>query len=98
MKWRLRPLKTLPVLESCVRTGSVTAAAAELSVTHSEVSKQLALLEDWLGQPLLAEKRRGMIPTAAMGFLCEAARSAFDQLQAAEIGRASCRERVCQYV
>src|SRR3546814_13968466 len=67
----------------CSSDLSVTAAAAELSVTHSAVSKQLALLEDWLGQPLFAEKRRGMIPTAAMGCLCEAARSAFDQLQAA---------------
>jgi DNA-binding transcriptional LysR family regulator len=40
-------------------SGSVTAAAKTLGVTHSAVSKQVKLLERWLGQPLfLLEGRR----------------------------------------
>ena len=81
MKRHLPPLKSLLVFESVVRTGSVTSAAGELAVTHSAVSKQLSLLEEWLGVPLFAEKRRGMTPTSASARLADAAQLAFGQLQ-----------------
>ncbi|WP_165789402.1 LysR family transcriptional regulator [Billgrantia endophytica] len=65
-------MKALAALESVVRTGSVSAAAGELGVTHGAVSKQLALLEDWLERPLFSEKRRGMSPNSDGVKLAEA--------------------------
>lgn len=64
-KRRLPPMKSMMALESVVRSGSVSAAADDLAVTHGAVSKQITLLEEWLGRPLFAEKRRGMIANAA---------------------------------
>jgi DNA-binding transcriptional LysR family regulator len=83
MKRQLPPLKSLVVLESVVRTGGVTSASDELLVTHGAVSKQLALIEDWIGRPLFTERRRGMVPTPEALRLAEAARVAFDGLEAA---------------
>ncbi|ATU95202.1 LysR family transcriptional regulator [Phyllobacterium zundukense] len=65
MQQRLPPLKALVAFESVVRTGSVTAAAEELFVTHSAVSKQIGALEIWIGERLFAENRRSMVPTPA---------------------------------
>lgn len=59
------PLKALATLECVVRHGSVSAAAEELCVTHGAVSKQLASLSNWIGQPLFADNRRRMVPTPA---------------------------------
>ena len=64
-KGPLPPLKALVALECVVRHRSVTHAAEELCVTHGAVSKQLATLADWLGQPLFLDNRRRMIPTPA---------------------------------
>jgi len=80
-KRRLPPLKTLLFLESVVRNQSVTAAADELSITHSAVSKQLSQLEAWIGQPLFLEKRKGMIPTAEIGRVAAVLGNAFDEIQ-----------------
>ncbi|SJM30138.1 LysR substrate-binding domain-containing protein [Mesorhizobium delmotii] len=65
MQQRLPPLKSLIALESVVRTGSVTAAAKELFVTHSAVSKHIKALETWVGEALFAENRRHMAPLPA---------------------------------
>lgn len=59
------PLKALATLECVVRHGSVTLAADELCLTHGAVSKQLATLTAWVGQPLFSDNRRKMVPTAA---------------------------------
>jgi LysR family glycine cleavage system transcriptional activator len=79
----LPPLKALLALESVVRTGSVSAAAGDLAVTHGAVSKQIAHLEEWLGRPLFAEKRRGMVPNSAGERLAEAMAQACALLNAA---------------
>jgi LysR family transcriptional regulator, glycine cleavage system transcriptional activator len=89
-KRRLPSLKSLLFLESVVRTGSVTAAADELSITHSAVSKQLSQLEAWTGVPLFVEKRKGMIPTADVARLAAVLGNAFDDIDdALEILRPS---------
>lgn len=62
---KLPPLTALRVFETVVRSGSLTAAAAELSVTHSAVSHQIRRLEDDLGVALLTRRGRGVAPTAA---------------------------------
>lgn len=77
MKRQLPPLKALAALESVVRTGSLSAAAEELCVTHSAVSKQIGSLEAWIGQPLFAGNRRQMLPTQETERLVEAADKAF---------------------
>lgn len=59
MKLRDLPLVSLRTFAVVADSGSVTAAAKTLGVTHSAVSKQVKLLERWLGQPLfLLEGRR----------------------------------------
>lgn len=99
-KRRLPPLKSLLFLESVVRTGSVTAAAEELSITHSAVSKQLSQLEIWLGLPLFVEKRKGMIPTADIARLAAVLCSAFDEIGDAldEVQPASARQPTLQVI
>ena len=47
-----------------MRLGSTVAAAAELGVTHGAISKQLALLERWLGTTLFQRRGGPLVPTA----------------------------------
>lgn len=54
---RLPPLNALRAFEAAARRQSFTQAAAELHVTHGAVSRQVALLEDWLGRPLFVRAR-----------------------------------------
>ncbi len=56
-------LNHLVVLEALLRTRSPTAAARELNVTQSAVSKTLAALRRQLGDPLLLRRGDAMIPT-----------------------------------
>lgn len=59
----LPPLNTLRVFEAAARLGSFKAAAAELCVTPSAVSHQIANLEQALGTPLFVRDRRGLALT-----------------------------------
>lgn len=52
MPRKLPPLNSLRAFEAAARHVSFTKAAEELAVTHGAVSRQVALLEDWLGVPL----------------------------------------------
>lgn len=56
----LPPLKALRVFEAAARLRSFTAAAEELSITHSAVSQQIRILEAYLGQALFAREARGV--------------------------------------
>jgi endonuclease-3 len=57
-----------------VRTGSVSEAAARLSVSPSAVSRQVAGLEDLLSVPLFERRPRGMVPSPAGELLAAHAR------------------------
>jgi LysR family transcriptional regulator, glycine cleavage system transcriptional activator len=46
------PLNALRVFEIAARTASYAEAATELGLTHGAVSRQITLLETWLGQRL----------------------------------------------
>ncbi|MFJ6533288.1 LysR family transcriptional regulator [Microbacterium sp. NPDC091662] len=59
----LPPLNALAPFEAVVRLGSVTAAAGELRLTHSAVSRQISTLERHLGRKLFHRKGRGLIAT-----------------------------------
>jgi DNA-binding transcriptional LysR family regulator len=64
-----------------VRLGSTVAAAAELAVTHGAVSKQVALLERWLGVTLFERGRGRLVPTAEAGRYAAALASALDLVE-----------------
>ncbi|MEL7022647.1 MAG: LysR substrate-binding domain-containing protein [Pseudomonadota bacterium] len=52
MAAKLPPLNAVRAFEACARHLSFSRAADELSVTHSAVSKQVAALEDFIGEQL----------------------------------------------
>ena len=58
MPHKLPPLNALRIFEVAVRTGSYSLAARELHLTHGAVSRQIAILESWLGQPLFMRQGR----------------------------------------
>jgi LysR family glycine cleavage system transcriptional activator len=57
---RIPPLNPLRVFETVARTENLTVAAQELHVTQSAVSRQIAVLESYLGVELLRRQRHGV--------------------------------------
>lgn len=57
------PLPALKAFLAACRTGSYTAAAKELYVTHGAISRQIQTLEQWLGQKLFEKSGQKMAPT-----------------------------------
>lgn len=55
---RLPPLNALRAFEAVARHQSITAAADELCVTHSAVSRHVAKLEDYLGTKLFTREHQ----------------------------------------
>ena len=79
----LPSLKGLQALEAFARTRSMTRAAAELSVTHGAVSRQIKALEERLGATLVAGPRHRLALTPAGQTLADALALAFDGVAAA---------------
>ena len=89
----LPPLNALRIFEVAARTSSYAEAGAELGLTHGAVSRQIAALEEWLGQRLFVRTGRRMMATpAARAFAAEVSLS-FDRmsLAAKACGRPSVR-------
>ena len=63
MNYRQLPLNGLRTLEACARTGSLTKAAEELSVTPSAVRYQIRLLENLTGNALFDRNGPKITPT-----------------------------------
>ncbi len=61
----LPSISSLLALEAVDRLGSAIAAAEDLSLTHSAVSRQLKVLEEQIGVPLLVREGKGLRLTAA---------------------------------
>jgi len=74
-------LKSLRAFEVAVRKGSLAAAACELRVTPSAVSRQIKNLEVELDVPLLVREGRGLCPTSAGKHLHEGLETAFSQIE-----------------
>lgn len=93
---RLPPLNALRVFEVAARTGSYAEAGAELGLTHGAVSRQIAALENWLGQRLFVRTGRRMAATpAARAFAAEVSLSFDRVITAAEAcGRLDARRIV----
>ena len=77
---RLPPLNAIKAFEAAARLGSFTRAAEELNVTHGAVSRQIRLLEDWLGVRLFLRTSRNAVPTQAGSELLAEAGPALDRL------------------
>jgi LysR family transcriptional regulator, glycine cleavage system transcriptional activator len=76
-------LNALRAFEAMARTGRVTLAAEELSVTHSAVSRQVKALEQSLGVRLFSGPKNRLELTAAGRELLPALSEAFDQIATA---------------
>lgn len=61
----LPPLEGLTAVVAAYRTGSFTAAAESLDITHGAVSRRVQTVERWLGTPLFERHGRGVRPTPA---------------------------------
>jgi len=69
---RLPPLNALRSFEAAGRLRSLTRAADELCVTHSAITQQIRLLEDYLGQKLfIREGRQLELTTPARHYLVD---------------------------
>ena len=81
----LPSIKLLMALDAVVRHRSVTAAAAELNLTQSTVSRLILTLEEQLGKELFIRERRRLVPNAtAIRFQRDVAR-ALDLIQRASM-------------
>ena len=65
MRRRLPSTQALACFDAAARHGSFTRAAEELALTQGAVSRQVALLEEFLGLPLFRRTRHGMALTPA---------------------------------
>jgi LysR family glycine cleavage system transcriptional activator len=83
MSQRLPPLNSLRAFEATARTGSISAAARELNVTHGAISHQVRKLEESLGVPLFERTGRRVKPTPQAALLTPTVSSAFDSIAAA---------------
>lgn len=64
MSRAIPPLNALRVFEAVARLGSFTKAAEELYVSQSAISRQISLIEDYLGIKLFDREQRGVTLTA----------------------------------
>lgn len=65
MSRRIPPLNPLRVFEVAARTQNLTLAAEELHVTQSAASRQIVVLENYLGVQLFRRERHGVALTRA---------------------------------
>jgi len=80
---RLPPLNSLRIFEVAARTGSYAEAGVELGLTHGAVSRQIALLEGWLGQKLFIKEGRRMVATPTARIFAAEVTLSFDRLAVA---------------
>ncbi|AJY45101.1 LysR substrate-binding domain-containing protein [Martelella endophytica] len=79
----LPPLNALRIFEVAARTGSYAEAGAELGLTHGAVSRQIAVLEGWLGQRLFVKEGRRMVATPTAKIFAAEVGLSFDRLSVA---------------
>ncbi len=80
MPRRPLPLGALRAFEAAARLGRMTAAAEELSVSPGAISRQVRLLEDYLGLPLFDGTKARPTLTAAARTLQPVLTTAFQQI------------------
>ena len=80
----MMPIASLRLLHVLRLRGTLTAAAAELHLSRSAASHQLALLQREVTVPLTEKVGRGLILTEAGHELADHARTVLDQIEAAQ--------------
>lgn len=81
MNWRSIPsLAALRAFEAAARTGSLSAAARELNVTHAAIAQHVRTIESDLQTPLLNREGRGMALTDAGARLAATLTEGFGQI------------------
>lgn len=75
------PLNALRAFEATARLGTMSAAAAELGVTHGAVSRHVRELEAQFGLSLLRRLPKSVVPTPAGAQLAANLREAFDLMR-----------------
>lgn len=87
-------LSALRAFEAAARTGSLSAAARELNVTHAAVAQHLRTLSDHFGEPLMRREGQGMTPTPPGRLLAAALSEGFGRIaEGVEELRAADEER-----
>ena len=81
MTRKLPHLTWIRAFEASARHLSFTAAASELSLTQAAISKQVKLLEFYLGEPLFYRKPRSLVLTKAGAAYLPKVQDSFDVLQ-----------------
>ncbi|MGN5375045.1 LysR substrate-binding domain-containing protein [Sphingomonas hankookensis] len=79
----LPPLPALASFLAAVETSSFSRAAQRMALTQSAISRQIALLEDWLGTPLFERRGRRVTPTPAAIAYAEAVGPAVERVRSA---------------
>ena len=82
----LPPLNSLVAFEAAARHLSFTLAARELNVTQGAISRQIRVLEDYLGTPLFARTTREINLTVTGKSYCETVRENLQQIAHATAG------------
>ncbi|MDN8617373.1 transcriptional regulator GcvA [Variovorax ginsengisoli] len=85
MTRKLPPLNAVRAFEAAARHVSFTRAAEELHVTHGAVSRQVALLEAWLGSALFRRSASRMVLTDAGRSYAAEVTSMLDRLAVASM-------------
>lgn len=83
MARRIPPMNPLRVFEVVARTQNLTVAAQELHVSQSAVSRQIAVLEMYLGVELFRRERHGVTLTRAGQTYADEVVPAFDAVASA---------------
>ncbi len=85
----LPPMSLLCAFEAAARHGSFTAAAAELHLTQSAVSRQIRALEERLGMELFTRERQTVRLNAAGQSYAQEVRAALQRIATATLGARS---------
>lgn len=91
---KMPPLNSLKAFEAAARNRSITAAAEELSVTQSAVSKQVKRLEDYLGLKLFERKYQHIVLTPKAEEYLLYIQSAFEAISQSTVQLTGGRERL----
>ena len=81
----LPSLSLLTAFEAVARTGSITAAAEELSLTQGAVNRQIRALEEQLGAALFVRERQRVRPTVAGAAYAREIRDALHKIGGASL-------------
>jgi LysR family transcriptional regulator, glycine cleavage system transcriptional activator len=85
MARKIPPLNAIRAFEAAGRHVSFTRAATELNVTHGAVSRQVSLLESWMGAPLFTRSASQLTLTDAGRIYLAEVTSIFDRLAVASM-------------